>query len=515
VSQYRHDRWTTADGLPSHAIGWIQQSPDGYLWVGTEGGLVRFDGVRFTPFDRNATAALRGTTFYPTVPLHVDRHGVLWIGTSGGLVRYKNGEFTPATSSAQPDAPLISRVVEDRAGRLWAWTQEIDSPLYAIRDGRLVTPDPMSGLPSRVSAIAADPGGDMWVATVDRGLLRVHEGQAMPVLTRDAIPGGVTVLYVARDGAVWVGTQRGFGRLQHGRFDFRHLGAGGPDGYVSTFAEDAAGDVWLGTVAMGVLRWHSGRVEQFDRRDRLSRDQVTSLLVDREGSVWVGTRGGLDRLHRGAVATFTPRNGGPPFHDPGAIIWDRLGRFVVGGATTGLVAGRPGAWAPLAGAEAAARRKIWTIAQGKSGIWVGSDDTLRLHRNGVAPRAYTARNGLAGKWMLAVAEDSVENVWVGTNQGLFRLTRGRVRAFSALDGLPNGYVRALVVDRGGAVWDNGRGVSPDEAAEARKRGHFGLSSIQNRASLMGGRCEARPRPGGGTIVALELPLAQVPSDNGR
>ena len=452
VSQYQHDRWTTADGLPNHAIDWIQQSPDGYLWLGTEGGLVRFDGVRFTSFNRNTTPALRETAYYPTVPLHVDRQGRLWIGTSRGLVRYKDGEFTRAASAAQPDAPLVTRMAEDRAGRMWVWAQELDGPLYAIRDGRLVTPDPQSGLPPHVSAVAVDSGGDVWVATVDRELLRVREARAVPVLPRDAMPDGVTTLYFSRDGILWVGTQRGFGRLENGRLEFHELGSGGLAGYVSAFAEDASGDVWIASVGMGVLRWHAGKVERFVKSDGLSRDHVTSLLVDPEGSVWIGTRGGLDRLRRGAVATFRPPNGGPPFPDPGALIWDRRGRFVVAGATTGLVAGRPGAWAPLAGAEGAASRKIWTIAQGKSGIWVGGDDTLTLYRDGGAARAYTARDGVVGKWMLAVAEDSLERLWVGTNQGLFRLTQGRVRAFAPSDGLPNVYVRALLVDRHGAVW---------------------------------------------------------------
>src|SRR5262245_54096448 len=102
VSQYRLDHWTTANGLPNHAIDWIAQSPDGYLWLGTESGLVRFDGVRFTAVDRNTTPAFRGTDLFPTVPLHVDRQGILWIGTSAGLVRYKDGQFTRAASTAQP-----------------------------------------------------------------------------------------------------------------------------------------------------------------------------------------------------------------------------------------------------------------------------------------------------------------------------------------------------------------------------------------------------------------------------
>jgi ligand-binding sensor domain-containing protein len=198
VSQYQHDRWTAADGLPNHAIDWIQRSPDGYLWLGTEGGLVRFDGVRFTAFNRNTTQALQGSAFYPTVPLHVDRHGFFWISTSSGLVRYKDGVFIRAASAAQPNAPVITRMVEDRRGRLWGWVHDNDSPLYGIRDGRLVTPDPQSGLGALVTAVAPDPAGDVWVATVDRRLLRVHEGQAMPVLIGNAIPGGVTALYVAR-----------------------------------------------------------------------------------------------------------------------------------------------------------------------------------------------------------------------------------------------------------------------------------------------------------------------------
>src|SRR5262249_47799924 len=154
----------------------------------------------------------------------------------------------------------------------------------------LVAPDPRARLLAHVTAAAADPGGDLWVTTVDQALLRVHDGRAVPVPSQDPLPGGVITLYVTRDGVLWFGTSRGFGRLEHGRFECHSLGAGGLAGYVSAIAEDQAGDVWLGSVGMGVLRWHEGRLERFDSRDGLSRDQVTSLLVDGEGSVWVGTR---------------------------------------------------------------------------------------------------------------------------------------------------------------------------------------------------------------------------------
>ena len=452
VSLYQHDRWTTADGLPNHAIDWMARSPDGYLWLGTEGGLVRFDGVRFTAINRISTPAFAGTNFYPTVPLHVDRQGVLWIATPGGLVHYKDGVFTRAAgASSRPNEFVVSRMVEDGAGRLWAWLQDTDA-LYAVRDGRLVTPDPRSGLPAGVAAVAADSGGDLWIASVDRALLRMHDAKAVPILPRGAMPEGVTRLHVARNGVLWVGTQRGFGRLTPRGFEFHRLGRGGLDGYVSAVAEDAAGDIWLGTIGMGVLRWHAGRLDQFDRRDGLSRDQVASLLIDQEGSVWVGTPGGLDRLRRGAVVTYTPRNGGPPFADPGALLWDQRGRFIAAGATTGLVAGLPAAWAPLLGAGQANSRKVWSLAQGRDGIWVGGDGTLALYGRGAAPLTYTARDGLVGKWVLSVLEDSLQRLWVGTEKGLFRLTRDRFRTFTTIQGLRYTYVRALVLDRSGAVW---------------------------------------------------------------
>src|SRR5262245_24631338 len=115
VSQFQHDRWTTADGLPNHAIDWIARSLDGYLWLGTEAGLVRFDGVRFSPFDRSNTPALRGTDFYPTIPLHVDTHGVLWIGPSGGLLRAECGGGPRAAGAAPPGGPSRAR----RRSRGW------------------------------------------------------------------------------------------------------------------------------------------------------------------------------------------------------------------------------------------------------------------------------------------------------------------------------------------------------------------------------------------------------------
>src|SRR6185437_11525059 len=110
---------------------------------------------------------------------------------------------------------------------------------------------------------------------------------------------------------------------------------------------------------------------------------------------------------------FTPRNGGPPFAEPGALVWDR-DRFVLAGATTGLVTGMPNAWAPLPRAAAAAQRQICTIARAKGGgFWAGGEDTLTLYGRHAAPRVYTKRDGLAGKRVLAVAEDSLDRVWAG------------------------------------------------------------------------------------------------------
>ena len=457
LSQYQHDRWTTADGMPNQAVDWIARSPDGYLWLGTEGGLVRFDGVRFSAIDRRPnTPPFAGIDYYPTVPLGVDHHGVLWIATADGLVRYKDGAFTK-TGISQPHQPFVSELVEDDAGRLWAWAQDTDGPLLEVREGRLVAPDSQSGLATRVKAVVADPAGDILVATIDGALLRVHKGRAVTAVPNGAIPAAITTMYLARDGVLWVGTKRGFGRLQQGGFKFRRLGTGGPGGYITDIAEDSLGDIWLGTIGMGVLRWHAGQLEELDRSAGLSRDEVRSLLVDHDGSVWVGTRGGLDRLRRGAIVTFTPRNGGPPFPLPGPLLLDARGDLVVGSASTGIVAGHPGAWSQLTGASGATSSTIYSLARGREGIWIGGETSLTLYRPGGASRTYTARDGLVGKWVLAITEDSLERVWVGTEKGLRYLTRGRFRDITPEYPLSHSYVRALVVDRSGAVWAGSNG----------------------------------------------------------
>jgi len=297
--------------------------------------------VRFSAIDRRPnTPPFAGIDYYPTVPLGVDHHGVLWIATADGLVRYKDGAFTK-TGISQPHQPFVSELVEDDAGRLWAWAQDTDGPLLEVREGRLVAPDSQSGLATRVKAVVADPAGDILVATIDGALLRVHKGRAVTAVPNGAIPAAITTMYLARDGVLWVGTKRGFGRLQQGGFKFRRLGTGGPGGYITDIAEDSLGDIWLGTIGMGVLRWHAGQLEELDRSAGLSRDEVRSLLVDHDGSVWVGTRGGLDRLRRGAIVTFTPRNGGPPFPLPGPLLLDARGDLVVGSASTGIVAPDP------------------------------------------------------------------------------------------------------------------------------------------------------------------------------
>ena len=465
LSQYQHDRWTTADGLPNHSIDWMVQSPDGYLWLGTDGGLVRFDGVRFTAFDRSTTPAFRGADFFPAAPLHVDKRGVLWISTSNGFVQYVDGTFSRAPV-ARSDSSFASSMFEDRGGTLWAWT--LGDRIFEIRDGLFVPTDSLSGVPPRPSGVAVDAHGDLWLGTRDRRIVQVRDGHAMSTWHGAELPGSITSLFVSRDGVFWIGTGRGLGRLERGRLRLYKLSGDGHGGFVTSTAEDSTGDVWLGTGAMGVLRWHAGQFEQFGVREGLSPGVVTSLLIDNEGSVWVGTRGGLDRLRRGAVATFTPRNGGPPFSNPGPLLRDEKGRFVIGGVSAGLVAGHPGAWSTVKGATIT--DKVWSLAPALGGgIWIGGDSSLTLYRNGAVRRSYRPRDGLGGRWVLAVAEDSLARLWVGTDQGLFRLSSDTARALRPVTGLSHDYVRALLVDRHGTLWSGtSRGLARIERDSVRR-----------------------------------------------
>jgi ligand-binding sensor domain-containing protein len=203
ITQYVHDVWSTDNGLPQNSVLAIAQTPDGYLWLGTEEGLARFDGVRFITFDKRNTPALQSNE---VDALLVDRGGDLWIGTrGGGLVSLRQGVFTSYTSKDGLSNDSVQALYEDAGGKLWIATD--GGGLYCLRNGKFFNYTRANGLADdTVFSLCGDGKGGIWIAT-HKGLGRWSKGRFSTLTTGDGLPSNdIRSLYEDGDGSLWMGT---------------------------------------------------------------------------------------------------------------------------------------------------------------------------------------------------------------------------------------------------------------------------------------------------------------------
>ena len=405
VSQYVFDNWQSQQGLPQNSVEGLARTPDGYLWLATHEGLVRFDGVRFTVFDRDNTPQLRSRII---TKLHVDDEGRLWVGTRVGVLTFAAGQFHEQQTPGLRDA-YIRAIVSDGDGHVWVGT---DRALFEIDGAKVHSYGPEQGLDdTAIRALQAGNTGTIWAATNVGGLYR-RSGERFEKVSVDPSAGSDTVraMFEDNDGALWIGTEDGrLFRGHDGRFE-PFAGAQNLGSAVSAILRDRDGNLWIGTTGSGALRLGANAPSWLDMRDRTSND-VRALLEDPEGSLWLGTFGaGLERLHNG--------------------------KFIPYGPAEGL----PGNLA-------------WSVAPSRDGsLWLGTDAGLTHYANGkfeyLAPRL-----GLKDVRVRAVLEDRSGAVWFGTHgRGLYRLQAGRLTRFTTADGLSGDAVKAIAQDHADRLW---------------------------------------------------------------
>ena len=234
--------WLDQDGLPVSSIGAIGQTPDGYLWLATHEGVVRFDGVRFTTFDTSNTPAIKSNNVQT---LLVDRAGALWIGThGGGVTRYEAGRFTHFSTQDGLSDGRVRSLFEDPLGGIWVGTV---SGVNLFRDGRFIVYSTANGLPNnQIPAIAGDRMGGICIGTLG-GLARFQAGRFTTYTTRDGLPSNaIHALAWDRAGGLWVGTERGLSRFHKGRFTTYGAAQGMPPVEIAAITEDRNGTLWVG-----------------------------------------------------------------------------------------------------------------------------------------------------------------------------------------------------------------------------------------------------------------------------
>ena len=440
LSQYVHDVWQTEDGLPANDVQAIVHGRDGFLWLATRGGLVRFDGVGFRVFNM-VRAPILGTDDLGALAEGPD--GSLWIGSRGaGLYRYHEGGLT-SHSDPDPARSDLRALAVDRDRRLWAGSL---GGLLRLEGDRLEAVDSPLVHDADIRALHVDAEGTLWIGTRGRGVLRHRDGRF------EAVAGveGREVRAVLHDGdALWVGTDDGLLRVGSGRVIAYGRADGLIDEGIRALHRDAAGSLWIGTDS-GVARFRDGRFEGLALRADAA-DLVRALIVDREGSLWVGSYGsGLHRFKGGAVTVVSELEG-LSRNGVMTVFEEASGELLAGFGGGGVDRLKGGVATSLADATAFGDATVLSLYVDRQGtLWAGTTAGLVRTRGGRS-RIYTTADGLPDDRVRIVLDDpdQPDTLWLGTFSGVASLSGDGVRTWPAL---PQENVRALLKDRDGVLW---------------------------------------------------------------
>jgi len=412
IGQFMRTVWETSSGLPQNSVQAVIQTRDGYVWFGTQEGLVRFDGSRFDVFNLRNTPGLPGND---VKALFEAPDGSLWIGLIGGLARLKDGQFTPYTRAKGLKHDWIYSITGDRDGSLWLGT--FGGGLLRFKDGTFSAVTSQTGLPDDfIWAIRQTRDGSLWVGS-NRGLTKIAGDRIVTYTTRDGLPDNVVnALLEDRAGSLWVGTAKGLLKVTNGAFQTYTTDDGLPNDLVTSIYEDGEGSIWVGT--NGGLGRRRGQVfERFTAQQGLNHNLVVALTGDREGNLWVGTNGGgVTKLTDRTFSTFSSEEG----------LSNDLVRAVLEGRD----------------------RTLWVGTQGGG---------LNRVKDGRVVSVYTTRNGLPSDTVNALLEGADGSLWIGTTAGLARLQGDRVSTVHA-DHFQSNSIRALFEGRDGALWVGTRGA---------------------------------------------------------
>ncbi len=448
ITQYGHTAWSTEAGLPQTTAQAITQSGDGYLWFGTEEGLLRFDGVRFTIFDMKNTVALKSNFI---TALREDRLGNLWIGTRHGLTKLRNGQFTTYLVGNGLSSDIIRSLYEARDGSLWIGTS--GGGVTRLRDGSFTTYTTRQGLShDSVWSVCETRDGSLWIGT-DAGLNRLKDGILSVYLKEEFGRVMVRAIRESRDGSLWISRfGAGLARLKDGKLTSYSTKQGLSNDGVHEIYEDREGSLWIGTDG-GLDRFRDDKFTNYSKGEGLSDDIVYSIYEDREGSLWIGTeRGGLNRLRDGKFVTYNPNNG---LLDPS--IWSVYGgsdRSIWIGAPAGLSRFHDGKFVNYGAKDGLPPYTVMSICEDRNGsLWVGTyGGGLSRLKDGRFV-TYTSKDGLSSNHIRTVYADKSGVLWIGTSgSGLDRFKDGKFSVYTVKDGLSSNNVRVVLESRDGSLW---------------------------------------------------------------
>lgn len=493
-AQYRFDHWTADAGLPQNSVYAVTQTRDGYLWLATSDGLARFDGARFTIFNKGNSPGISSNRF---VCLYEDFAGDLWAGTEdGGITRLRQGRFTSfGIEQGLPDLRVVW-ITGDAAGnatalfsdaRIARWSGEkflpVDSTTNAVQttaveqrknkytfcnvdyaagqidcfvNGRLKKFSRADGLPSvnlTFKGGVEDRNGMLWLSTTDAGLVRIENDRIVKIYTeRDGLPGSpvaltegerVSLLSKDRAGVFWLTdletmqNQRAAASATPMPFDSPNI----------RIYEDRESNLWIGTFRDGLFRARQQFITSYSIADGLAENNVYPIYEDRRGAIWIGTTGGLFKYENGVFAQEEAA---------GKIVVTAIGENAAGrllvAASNAVLVNEDGQFKTLYKNNLPLSNVIWTVYDdGAGSLWLGGENGL-TRINGGVETVYTTKDGLAGNDVKIIIPDNAGGFWIGTYGGLSHYKNGQFTSWTEKDGLPSRTVRSLYQDTNGVLW---------------------------------------------------------------
>lgn len=416
--------WQREQGLPQTAVHALAQTRDGYLWVGSDDGVTRFDGVRFVSFGLR-----EGLSNGPVRVLCPAADGALWIGTlRGGLTRRSLGQFTAFTRRDGLPSDSITALAEDSENQLWVGT---DAGLVRMKADRIETLSAAAEFKNKViSLLYRDPHGGMWLGAAGSGIFHYTNGNFQRLVDPAIEPLVLDSHCLLEDssGRLWLGVGDDFVLCRDGEQWRRYrIPRRLVRPFVNSLAEQFDGTVWAGSVSEGLFQFQNGKLTAVNASSGLSDNFVECLLVDQEGNLWAGTGAGLNRIRRKTLAVFAqdiglgygPVNGLAEVAN--GIVW-------AGKPSDGLYRWSDANFSRVSVAELSRRpAQINSLLVTRDGsCWVAGTSGLFRFKSPLAELPEADSPALPGRNVLALAEDGAGILWAGTREGeVWRLNTGR------------------------------------------------------------------------------------------
>jgi signal transduction histidine kinase len=415
VSQYAHTAWKDRDGFFDGGVQAIAQTQDGHLWLGTEFGLLRFDGLKSVPWQSQTGVQLPSSNIGS---LLAARDGTLWIGTFRGLASWKDGKLI---QYHEMDGQSIYALLEDRDGTVWVgtWTAPTGR-LCEIRKSRVSCHGKDGSFGLGVLSLCEDSSGYLWAGAAT-GLWRWKPGPpkvySMPEVE-------IRHLNDGDNGTILISMAGGIRQFRNGKVEPYAPSASWPQLKAESLLRDRDGALWIGTQDRGLVHLHQGRLDVFAQTDGLSGDQTSrELFEDREGTIWVGTRNGLDRFRNFAAVTISGKQG------------------LSAATVESVLAAKDGS--------------VWLGTS--AGLYRWNNGPITIYRkhgdrptHGVEPNLVReVADSEMPDDVQSLFQDDQARVWAFSTSGVAYFETGR---FISVNSVPGGIVHAVAGDKAGNLW---------------------------------------------------------------